>query len=559
MSDAPFSSPAGARSAGRLATWVALWIATVGNLPLWKALWALPETQSSQGLLFIGAFSLIVFGLLSLLMQLLAWPRLVKVVATVFLVSAAFGAYFMLTYGIVIDPTMMRNVVQTDAREVRDLLSWRMLLIVGGIAGLPLLWLWRQPVRRIGFWRQAGRNGLWALASLLLVAGALVSSYAPMSATMRNHKSLRYLINPLNAYYALGAMVRDANARPAGPPQVIGEQARLQPLPAGGRPPLMVFVVGETARASQFSLNGYARPTNPELSRLGVVSFTDVTSCGTNTAASVPCMFSHLGREGYVSRDGDFENLLDLAQRAGLAVLWLDNQAGCKGVCDRVPHDGAGNLAPGAPPMPAGMCKPDGECFDTALLHGLDERLAALPAERRARGVLIVMHQMGSHGPAYYLRSPDDRKPYLPECTTNVLQSCPREQVVNAYDNTIAYTDHVLAGVIGWLGRQGGQFDPSLLYVSDHGESLGENNLYLHGLPYAVAPREQKHVPWVAWWPQDRGPVRGIDLACLAQRRDAPLTHDHLFHTVARWFGIESPEVRAELDAYQPCRAAKAP
>ena len=400
-----------------------------------------------------------------------------------------------------------------------------------------------------------GRNLLLAVGGLLLAVAVLFLSFADMSATMRNHKSLRYLINPLNSFYALGALAHEAQAKPKGPPQPVGAGAKLAAHP--GKPPLMLLVVGETARAANFSLNGYARPTNPELQGMGVVSFSNVTSCGTNTAASVPCMFSFLGREPFVSRDRDHENLLDLIDHMGMAVLWLDNQAGCKGVCDRVPHASAASPAPGAAALPAGMCREDGECFDAALLHGLDQRLAALPADKRARGVLLVMHQMGSHGPAYYLRSPPDRKPFLPECTTNVLQQCERQSVVNAYDNTIAYTDHVLAGAIRWLQTQVGDYDPALLYFSDHGESLGENNLYLHGLPYSLAPREQIHIPMIAWWPAQTSQGRALPLECVAAQRDAALSHDNLFHTVVGWFGIDTPEYKAPLDAFRACRGAR--
>ena len=313
-----------------------------------------------------------------------------------------------------------------------------------------------------------------------------------------------------------------------------------------------MLVIGETARADHFSLNGYARPTNAETAALGVISFRQVSACGTSTAASLPCMFSHLGREGFGARNQEQENLLDLLQRAGMAVLWLDNQAGCKGVCDRVPQASAGQ-APRGTAHAAGLCK-DGECLDEALFTGLDERLAALPAQRRERGVVLVMHQMGSHGPAYYKRSPAASKPYLPECLSHALQDCSTDALVNAYDNSIAYTDHVLARSIGWLQRQQAAFDPILLYVSDHGESLGENQMYLHGMPYALAPREQTQVPMLMWLPPQSEAAAGVTRECLLLQRDAPLSHDHLFHTVSTWLGVGSQLVKPALDLAAPCR-----
>jgi lipid A ethanolaminephosphotransferase len=533
-----------------LAGITALWIALFANWPLWRALAALPEMAAWRGAVFIAGFALAIAALTLAPLTLFAWRWTVKPMAGFFLVSAALGAHFMGAYGVVLDPTMMDNVVQTDVREVRDLLSLRLLLTVLLLAGLPLVWLVRAPLDRLPVPRQALRNVLALIGSILLVAAIIVALFADLSATMRNHKSVRYLINPLNAYFSLGVVAARAGGQPAGPRVAIGLDATVQPRAPGTKPPLLLLVVGETARADHFSLNGYARPTNPELARLPVLSFRDVSSCGTNTAASLPCMFSHLGRKGYDAGGRAHENLLDLLQRAGLAVLWLDNQSGCKGLCDRVPNAMASQPVGGDAALLAGLC--DGEeCFDEALLRGLDRRLAALPAERRARGVVLVLHQMGSHGPAYAKRSPPDRKPFMPECTTNVLQQCERDALVNAYDNSIAYTDHVLAQAIGWLQQRADQHAPALLYVSDHGESLGENNLFLHGLPYAIAPREQTHVPMVLWL----GTREGWQADCLQRQGDAALSHDHLFHTVLGLVGVRAAEYSPALDALAPCRA----
>jgi len=552
------SDPRGAERARwsplSLAFGAALWIAVVCNGPLWSALRALPEMATARGTLFLVGFALMVTAGTGAFLALLAWHRIVKPAIALFLVSAALGAHFMSTYSVVIDPSMMTNVLQTDPREVRDLLSLRLLVHVVLLAALPIGLLWRLPLKHARFKVQLGRNlGAFVLAWLVLLA-LVVALFADLSATMRNHRSVRYLINPLNSFFALGVLAKQSSAKPAGPPAPIGIGAQIAPRAPGTLPPLLMLVVGETARADHFALNGYTRPTNPELAKLDVVSFADVTSCGTNTAASLPCMFSHLGKRDFGSRDGEHENLLDLVQRAGMAVLWLDNQAGCKGLCERVPHAFASQPPPGQSAAPAALCS-EGECFDEALLVGLDARLAALPAPARERGVLIVLHQMGSHGPAYSKRSPPDRKPFLPECTTNVLQQCDRSELVNAYDNSIAYTDHVLARTIAWLAERDKQYAPMLLYVSDHGESLGENNLYLHGLPYAVAPREQTHVPMLAWLAPGARGVSGLALDCLRRERNKTLSHDNLFHTTLGVLGIRASEYVASLDAFAACRA----
>jgi lipid A ethanolaminephosphotransferase len=527
-----------------IALLTAAWIGTFSNWPLWQALARLPEMSSVRGVAFIAGFVLAVTALTFALLTVFASRFTIKPMAAFFVLAAAFGAHFMGAYGVVIDPTMMTNVLQTDVRETRDLLSWRMVLVVVLLAAPPLWGLWRVRVLPAGAWRQVARNAVAVLASIALVAAIVFALFADLSATMRNHRQLRYLINPLNSFFSLGVLAAQGQAKPKGPPQAIGLDAAVLPRAADAKPPLLLLVVGETARADHFSLNGYKQRTNPELADRQVLSFTEVTSCGTSTAASLPCMFSHLGRKDFNAAGREYENLLDVLQRAGLAVLWLDNQAGCKGLCARVPDANVGDDKT----LPASLCDSEGECFDEALLHGLEQRLAALPAERRAKGTVIVLHQMGSHGPAYYKRSPPGRKPFTPECTTNVLQQCERESLIRAYDNSIAYTDHVLALAVDWLKTREVDHAPAMLYVSDHGESLGENNLYLHGLPYAVAPREQTHVPMVVWLPP-RHPLT----ACLASQQNKPLSHDNLFHTVLGMAGVRAKEYQQALDMTAQC------
>ena len=551
-----------------LATLAAVWIASVCNWPLWRAMSALPELSSVRGALFMVAFGGVIAGATLMLLALFAWSRSIKLTIAVFFISAALCAHFMGSYGVVIDPTMMLNVVQTDVRETRDLVGWPMLFSVLGLAVVPLLVLWRMPVKPLKFSAQLGRNLLAMLLMCVLIVGLLLASFADLSSTMRNHKSMRYLINPLNAYFGLAVIAVQANAKPKGPPQAIGTNAAVLRA-AGAKPPLLLLVIGETARADHFSLNGYARQNNPELEALGVTSFRDVTSCGTNTAASLPCMFSHLGKRDFEARELDHENLLDVLQRAGLAVLWLDNQSGCKGLCARVPSAYASVPASPSRPLPVGLCA-GGECLDAALTFDLETRLAALPESRRAQGVVIVLHQMGSHGPAYFKRSPPGRKPYLPECTNSALQQCESASLINAYDNSIAYTDHVLAASIAWLKANGKGFDAQMLYVSDHGESLGENNLYLHGLPYALAPRAQKHVPLIFWQAEGDGAIDAspsmpnayvantyLPKACLNGLINAPLTHDNLFHTVLGLVSVSATEYRKPLDAFAACRSPR--
>lgn len=531
--------------------WTALWLTVVGNLPLWQRIAAL-DGQPLQRVLLLLVMGGLVLGATAALLSLLAWPRVFRPLVTVLVLVSAFNTHFMWQYGVVIDPTMLANVAQTDAREVRDLLSLRLLGTVLLVAGPPLWWIWRRPVAWGRWLPQSGRNLLGAAVALLLLVGVVLAGYQGLASLMRNHKPLRYMINPLNSVYAATRLAADQLPKQARALKPVGEDAQLgaryaqQP-----RPPLLVVVVGETARAQNWGLNGYARATTPVLAQWqakGLVNFPDVRSCGTNTQVSVPCIFSPLTREQGGDQTAEHQNLLDVLQRAGLAVLWLDNQSGCKGVCDRVPNASTRDLK-----LP-GLCE-GGECFDEAMLHGLDERIAALDPQRRARGVVLVLHQMGSHGPAYSKRTPAARKAFLPECTSNTLSECPPEQLVNAYDNTVAYTDHFLGQTLQWLQTQAdqGAYDTGLLYFSDHGESLGEKGLYLHGVPYAFAPEQQTRVPMVTWLSAGLQQRSGIKADCLREQAAKPLSHDHVFHSVLGLMDVKTAVHDPALDLYAPC------
>lgn len=524
-----------------------LWIATVCNVALWRELARLPGLTGGQVAVISIALALVIALATTALLSLLAWRWTLKPAITFFLLSAAFGAYFMMTYGVVIDKTMMINTLQTDVRETRDLLNWRLLATVLLLAVLPMVFVWRQKVRRAGAVRQVLTNAATLTGACVLLVLVVFLFFQSIASVMRNYTHVRYLINPLNSFYALGSIAAKPFQRDESTLLPLGEDAKLGArYTAQTKPPLLLLVLGETARSANFSLNGYGRPTNPLLAQENVVSLRNAWSCGTSTAASVPCMFSHFGREAYDSRPANYEGMLDVLQRAGLAVLWIDNQSGCKGVCDRVP-----NVNTVALKVP-GLCD-SGECFDEVMLHGIDERIAALPAERRAKGVVIVMHQMGGHGPAYYKRSPQAVKKFLPECTDNALQSCSREGLLNAYDNSIVYTDKLLASSIQWLKAQEARSAPALLYLADHGESLGENNLYLHGMPYGIAPEVQKRVPWITWLSPEFEQRNKLTTACLKQQLDTMVSHDNYFHSVLGLMNVQTSVYKPALDIYAHC------
>ncbi len=490
------------------------------------------------------ALAVMVVALHVLLAGLVSTRHSVKPVLAVLTVVAASAAHFMNSYGTVLDPSMLRNVLRTDLAETRELMSLRLAVDLLLYAVLPIALLLCARVERRP-WRRAlvSRALLMALAAATLV-GSLLWQFQPLASLMRNHKEVRYLITPANVLWSLGNVAL-ADARGAARPrQAIGLDAKPGPSWASApRPRLLVVVVGETVRGANWGLNGYARQTTPRLAQLPVLNFPDTSACGTSTEVSLPCMFAPVGRRNYDEATiRGSESLLHVLARAGVAVHWLDNQSGCKGVCEGLSAEVVSNVT--AP----GLCQGD-RCWDEALLRGLDERL------QKAQGVqVLVLHMLGNHGPSYFRRYPSAFERFTPVCRHDDLGRCSVAEIVNAYDNAVLYTDHVLASLITTLDAHAATVDSAMLFVSDHGESLGEKGLFLHGIPHAIAPREQLHVPMTMWWSPGFGQTVGLDRACLQQRSTAPAQHDHLFHTVLGLADVRTSLYEGDWDLTRGCR-----
>jgi lipid A ethanolaminephosphotransferase len=520
---------------------VALYLASTQNLAFWtRVLHAMPPDRGLAEYALLGCLFVALVTTLLLVMTPFASRWLLKPALGVLLVVAAVCGYFMDSFGVVIDREMLVNVLNTDLGEAGELVDPLLLLRVLVAAGVPILLLCRVQVIRGRPLAELGRRvALAALACVTLVA-CVAANYKDVTLWTRENRQVRTVVNPAYPLYSLYRQARAEFRRPRGPLRVVAADAHRATVP--GKPRVVFLFVGETVRAANFGLNGYARDTTPELAAIdGVVSFTDVRSCGTATAVSVPCMFSRLGRAEYGhDRALAQENLLDVLQRAGVGVLWRDNNSDSYGVASRVPYEDLRRL--GVP----GLCE-DHRCRDEVLLRGLDELLATTTTDR-----LVVLHMLGSHGPSYFLRYPAEFRRFQPECAQDAVQRCDRASIVNAYDNTVLYSDHVLAQAIGLLARHADRVEPTLLYLSDHGESLGEDGLYLHGLPYVLAPDQQKQVPWVVWSPM-------LDHGCLEARRSLPLSHDNLFDTVLGLFDVATTDYRVQSDVLRGCAAEANP
>ncbi|WJM98645.1 phosphoethanolamine--lipid A transferase [Pseudomonas defluvii] len=514
------------------------------NFTLWQHLFTIIQGDG-QGMLLRMAFALMLLCAFNLILTFLAFKAVLKPVLIVLFMISASVAYFMNQYGVLIDVGMLRNAVETNATEVRDLLSLKWLAYVLLLGGVPSFLLIKTPIQYRAWHRELLSKLVVSVGCVAALGGVALLNYQGLSSLFRNHHELRLMIVPSNYVGASVGLLRERAGSAVKSFHKYGEDAHLasswQQHP---RKSLTVLVVGESARAEDFGLLGYERDTTPQLSHeAGLIAFNNVTSCGTETAVSVPCMFSGMTRKDYSASEAKSrEGLLDVLQRAGLAVRWRDNQSGCKGACDRVMFEDVSNLKDPA------LCA-DSECHDDILLKGLEASLDNLQQD-----TVLVLHQMGSHGPEYYKRYPKAYERFTPVCQSNALNTCSRESITNAYDNTLVYTDHVLASLIDILRSKSDKVDTAMIYLSDHGESLGEYNLFLHGTPYMLAPEQQKHVPMLAWFSEGYQHSFAVDTACLAKSSSQPLSQDNLFHSMLGLLQVQSGVYKPDLDLFAGCR-----
>jgi len=515
---------------------LSLYIIAFLNAPFWNRFSSLLGTATAANWFLLIMIGIGMTFILNGLFSLLSCKYLFKPAVIVILLIAAVVSYYMESYGIVISKQMITNLLETDIKESAEQMTTPFFLHILLNAGIPAALLLLTEVIYRPWQKELIERAAVFAGSAVIIALVVVTNFKSITLFGRSHPELRMYMNPTYPVYSLVKVLTKNNSlKPDEPLKVIAPDAARTP---SGHKSLFVLVVGETARAEQFSLNGYSRNTNPELSSLDIFNFTDVQSCGTDTAESLPCMFSDLGRNKY-SRKMAFtrENLLDILKRTGVNVLWLDNNSGSKGVADRVAKK---SYSAEKDPL---LCTTE-ECFDEIMLRDFDKLL-----EENSGDMFLVLHQKGSHGPSYYKRSPANFKKYTPECTQDNVQDCERQSIINAYDNTIIYTDHFLAKLIARLTKE--TYPTAMLYASDHGESLGENNIYLHGMPYSLAPKQQTQVPMIFWGSASYLKEKNIDKAGLAKKLNNQYSHDFLFHTVLGLFNVKTEAYKQQLDIFR--------
>lgn len=490
---------------------------------------------TGNGLDYI-CINLIIGLLLFIATNLLLWKHSTKILSCIFIVLNAVCLYFMSTFNISIDKIMLLNALETDTAESLDLLNHKFFTFVLLSGVVPCALLFFINIKFSSFKKELIRRLITILTCAAVIASMAFADFKYTAQFLRNNRDLKYDLLPVNYVGAVISAVKILR-RSNHEYITVGTDAVYTPQNTNDKPNLIVLVIGETARAANFSLGGYEHDTNRDLLPYAkdLFYFEQTKSCGTSTAVSLPCIFSAQPRKHFKPGSEVYtDNLLDIFKRSGYNVLWRENNSGCKNICNRVETETfCSNYA----------------CKDEILLKNFEQKINSYKGNS-----LVVLHQQGSHGPAYFNRYPKEFERYTPTCQTEDLSQCSQQQVINTYDNSLAYTSYMLAQTIKQLQKLSASHNVILLYVSDHGESLGENGLYLHAAPYLIAPEEQTQVPFLIWLTNENAKAFNIDSECLRQKLSQPQSHDNLFHTMLHLGGIKTQVYNQELDILAECR-----
>ncbi|MFW7524859.1 phosphoethanolamine transferase [Vibrio ostreicida] len=533
----------------RFTALLAAYFTLIVNVPFYKQLITVFAQSEAVNIGFALSIPVFLWAILNVVFSFFSWPYIGKPVFIVLLLCSSVVSYAGYHYGVMFDRTMMANIFETDSSEAASYLSLSAITWVLLMGVVPVFWVYRVhlgPKRSLLVLLRGKMISIGV--SLLLIAGVASVFYQNYVSVGRNNVTLNRTLIPTEF---ISSLIRYVNTQYLTAPvayKTLGldaQQTAKALQQAQIKPTLLVFVVGETARSQNYQMNGYPRPTNRYTNQSGIISFQDVSSCGTATAVSVPCMFSAMTRQHFSRQQADHQdNVLDLLQRADVDIVWRDNDGGDKQVAKHIKQLPIEDVASNK------QCNA-GNCYDMALLDGFEQHVEQLKGNR-----LMVLHLKGSHGPAYYQRYPSEHAQFLPDCKRSDIENCTNEQIINTYDNSILYTDYVLSQAIGRLERLQSKYNTALIYVSDHGESLGEEGLYLHGLPYQFAPNYQKRVPMLVWMSPSFQNAKAIDAECLrthAQKKGT-YSHDNVFHTLLGAMDVETRQYNPSLDLFERCR-----
>ena len=462
-------------------------------------------------LFVVNTFFFFLFSLIS--------HRLLKYFTVLIMFLNPIALYFILTYNIILDRTMMGNLFNTNSEEALSYYHPKIYLYI--FIGLFFAYL----LSRVNI-KKSKRVELLKYGLGILVMGVLLL-YLNASKWLwldKHAKKLGALAMPWS--YVINSIRYKVRAGKANQKVILLPDANFT---QNNKKMVVILVIGESARAQNFSLYGYKRETNPNLKHHDVVALQNSSSTATYTTASVHSILSYRG-----DTSDSYEPLPSYLKRQGVEVIWRTNNWGEPNL--KVSHyERKSNLKL--------TCKGEGCEHDGVLLTGLEESLKLDESNK----IFYVLHTSGSHGPSYYEKYPKRFEHFKPVCKTVDLKQCTQEELVNAYDNTILYTDYLLGELIDVLKQEENRAT-LLIYISDHGESLGEYGLYLHGTPYSIAPDVQKKIPFIFWASKKFKEEKGIEKLDFHNAKE--YGQYNIFHSIMGAFDMNSTIYDKSLDIF---------
>ncbi|QED23754.1 phosphoethanolamine--lipid A transferase EptA [Candidatus Deianiraea vastatrix] len=463
--------------------------------------------------LFIQIIIVYIFGIILSVNQIIF-----KIFTTTTLLINSICFYFCTQYTVIIDKTMISNVFNTNHDEAVGLFNIKIIFYVIIFGILPSIILICYKECKISFKKCITRI-------LVSIFGIVILLFVNSKSWLwidKNAKHLGGLIMPFSYIGNTSRYILEKHFK----------NQKIELISNGYFDKkfnnVVILVIGESARRNNFSLYGYDKKTNPYLEKDGVFAMPNTQSCTTYTTGSIECMLSHLGSS---KKSAKYENLPSYIYRHGIDVILRSNNWGMpKMNISKIENTSQIQCNE----------KKTGKTYDDIMLCNLKNEM------QNGKNQLIILHQSGSHGPLYHEKYPQQFEHFTPVCKTTDLQKCTQEELINAYDNTILYTDYFLHKTIEFLKQNAKS--SALIYISDHGESLGEYNIYLHGTPYSIAPKFQKEIPFLVWMSEDFKKQHNINAKKFAQNKD--YSQDYIFHSVMGAFGMKSEFYRQELDIF---------
>lgn len=419
--------------------------------------------------------------------------------------------YFINTYGVILDESMIGNVFNTNYEEAGSFFSMMLIVYLFFLGILPSIYIIKVEIIDIPLKKFLITSSLTLLFVFILVF-ANASNWLWID---KNSKILGGLAMPWS--YSVNTSRYYIHEYKKNQKEILLPNAKIK----DNEKSVMILVIGESARSKNFSLYGYEKNTNPLLSKTKNLYHFDATSCATYTTEGIKCILEHK------STGELYENLPDYLYRNNVEVIWRTTNWG-------EPPIHIKNYQNKEALMP--NCEGEDCNYDEVLLSGLKEQILASKNNK----ILIILHTNTSHGPTYSKKYPSRFETFKPVCNSVELGNCSQTELINAYDNTIVYTDYILHNTIETL-KELKEYKSSMIFVSDHGESLGEKNLYMHGVPLSVAPKEQYEIPFIVWLSDKDKQLKP----------NKNLSQNHVFHSVLNFLGIESPIYDEQMNIFK--------